>query len=634
MSLTKLFQSFLFVLFAGICFLVYVEQTHLLSEKAHARLALYQNSFSTERILPVNGNALLSELEKQNKFQFFQYIHSTDSSNNLTRGELISVSNHPLAALFPIEISDTRSFKEGRLQIKLFKKDILNAAISSFQKAIFILGAAYLLVAITFFLLMLRFKRAVRYSASYIAGLSNHSFDAFETSKLGSELKPIGVALEKLKVKLKTNLKHAADESEKLTKVAYQDPVTGLATRTVFTQKLESFSQLSKDHIGLMAIVKASELSQINNNLGRTAGDDYLLEIANCIRKAASEFPDSECYRISTADFSVFIPGLILKDGISFLESLKSLFDEYQHSLNAESVAHVGLVPYQHDSDMVRLLTLADTAVSIAQTLGPNCFYMQDKFNGDEVYGDTRWKEAIDDLINRQALRFYQQPIHPCRTEVLVYKELLTRFYNSEGKFLPTTTVIAMAERHGMILELDKLIIINTIKMLINNPAMSGAYGINISASSIMQDNFVAWLKDILAKQRHIAARLVFELNESGMQTNLSTSHKFVRVLHSVGARIAVEHFGLSFTSFKFFKEVRPDYIKLDGSYTDGIDQDTNNKFFIKMIVDIARRLGIRVIATSVERQEEKLVLERMHVDGLQGYYISQPQAAQTIESD
>ncbi len=632
MSLTKIFQSFLFVLFVGICFLVYVEQTHLLSEKAHSRLALYQNSFNTERTLPSHGNELLAELEKQNKFQFFQYIHSTDSSYNLTQGELILVSNHPLAPLFPIEMPDTRTFEEGRLQIKLFKEDILDAAIANFQNAIIVLGTAYLLVAVTFFLLMLRLKRAIRYSANYIAGLSNHSFDAFEASKLGSELKPIGLALEKLKVKLKANLEQAADENEKLAKVAYQDPVTGLATRTVFTQKLESFSELSKEHIGLMAIVKASELAQVNDNFGRTAGDDYLLEVANCIRKSLSEFPDAECYRISTADFAVFIPGLILKDGIPFLESLKSLFDEYQQSLNTDSVAHVGLVPYQHDSDTVKLLTLADTAVSIAQTLGPNCFYMQDKFNGDEVYGDTRWKEAIDDLIHRQALKFYQQPIHPCRTEVLVYKELLTRFYNSEGKFLPTTTVIAMAERHGMMLDLDKLIIINTIKMLINTPAMSGAYGINISASSIMQDDFVAWIKDLLAKQRHIAARLVFEVNESGMQSNLSASHKFVRIMHSVGARVSVEHFGMGFTSFKFFKEVRPDYIKLDGSYTDGIVEDTNNKFFIKMIVDIARRLGIRVIATSVERQEEKLVLERMHVDGLQGYYISQPQAAQTIE--
>ena len=83
----------------------------------------------------------------------------------------------------------------------------------------------------------------------------------------------------------------------------------------------------------------------------------------------------------------------------------------------------------------------------------------------------------------------------------------------------------------------------------------------------------------------------------------------------------------MSFTSFKFFSEVRPDFIKLDGSYTSNIDEDSNNKFFVRMMVDVARRIGIRVIATSVERQEEKLTLEKLLVDGLQGYYIAQPQA-------
>ncbi|MGL5389957.1 MAG: EAL domain-containing protein, partial [Shewanella sp.] len=196
-----------------------------------------------------------------------------------------------------------------------------------------------------------------------------------------------------------------------------------------------------------------------------------------------------------------------------------------------------------------------------------------------------------------------------------------------EGKFLPTTTVVAMADRHGMSIELDKLILINTLKMLKENPTISGHFGVNISAFSAHQELFVAWLKDILGKHKYFASRLVFELNESGMQANLGASHRFVREMHSVGSRVSIERFGTSFTSFKFFNEVRPDYIKLDGSYTTAIDSDANNKFFVRMIVDVARRTGIRVIATSVERQEEKLTLEQLLIDGLQGYYIAEPQA-------
>ncbi len=96
--------------------------------------------------------------------------------------------------------------------------------------------------------------------------------------------------------------------------------------------------------------------------------------------------------------------------------------------------------------------------------------------------------------------------------------------------------------------------------------------------------------------------------------------------MHKVGAKVAIERFGLGFTSFKFFREVRPDFIKLDSSYSDNIEQDNNNKFFVRMLVDIAKRISIRVIATGVEKQDEKLTLEKLLVDGLQGYYIAKPE--------
>ena len=189
-----------------------------------------------------------------------------------------------------------------------------------------------------------------------------------------------------------------------------------------------------------------------------------------------------------------------------------------------------------------------------------------------------------------------------------------------------------MAERHGLMMEIDKLVIVSAIRMLIDNVNLEGSFGINISPSSALNESFVAWLKDLLTKQRQIASRIVLEVNEAGMQTNVAACYRFVKDVHSTGARISIERFGTGFTSFKFFREVKPDYIKLDGSYTLGIEQDTNNQFFIRMIIDVARRIGIRVIATSVEQQTEKLALEDLLVDGLQGYYIAQPQPMTSVD--
>lgn len=627
MPMSKSFPVFLLVIFLALFGWFYQSQNSQLQIQQQQELDDFKKYLSGFAQWQGSGKELYQLLSSDNRLQFFQYVDDTDGSLNHTEGSLTAKGDHPLASLFSLNLAHSQKIATGRLQLKLSANQAIEEAITNTEKLGLMLLVTYLITLVIFMVLMVKLKAAIAYAAHYIRHLSDMSFSAIAASKLGSEMSPIKLALEECRTHLKIQLDKLTQENEKLHRAAYQDPITGFGNRLPFTSKLEGISRPGVPQLGLLALVKATELAHINQLQGRTAGDNYLSNVASCIRKACIKYPDAEYFRISSADFAVFIPNVVIKDGPIFLEQLRSFLDEYQQLIKTESTAHTGLVPYQQGINPVTLLTLADTAVSIAQTLGPNSYHIQEKLNGDEHVGDDRWKLAIHDLITRQALRFYQQPIQPCRNDVEVYRELLARFYNSEGKFLPTTTVVAMAERHGLSTELDKLVVISTLKMLKENPLISGNFGININAFSANQELFVGWLKDILGKHKSIASRLVFEVNESGLQANLAASSKFVRELHSVGSRVSVERFGMSFTSFKFFQEVRPDYIKLDGNYSSAIDEDNNNKFFVRMMVDIARRIGISVIATSVERQEEKLTLEKLLVDGLQGYYIAQPQA-------
>ncbi|WP_310187845.1 EAL domain-containing protein [Shewanella putrefaciens] len=627
MTMSKSYPVFLLLIFLALFAGVFQNENSQLQIQQQQELERFKRDLTAYSQWQGSGKDLFNALSIKYPFQFFQYINDTDGELNHTEGSLTSDNAHPLAGLFSVDLSHTQKLATGRLQVKLSANAQIAQSISNTEKLGLMLLLSFIILLAIFTFLMAKLKTSIQYAADYVSHISDLSFSALAASKLNGELNPLKQVLEDCRHQLKVQLDTLTQENEKLHKVAYQDPITGFASRPRFTNKLETINNPDIPQFGLMVMVKATELANINQHQGRSAGDDYLARVANCIRKTCTKYPDAQCYRVSSADFAVFIPDTVLKDGPKFLDELKVYLDEYQQMTKTESVAHIGLVPYQQGVEAIHLLTLADTAVSIAQTLGPNSYHIQEKLDGNEQFGDDRWKLAIHDLISRKALKFYQQPIQPCRTEVEVYRELLARFYNSEGKFLPTTTVIAMAERHGMSTELDKLVVISALKMLKENPTINGNFGVNISAFSAHQELFVGWLKDILGKQKYIASRLVFEINESGMQSNLGASHKFVRDVHSVGSRVSIERFGMSFTSFKFFSEVRPDYIKLDGSYTSNIDEDNNNKFFVRMMVDVARRIGIRVIATSVERQEEKLTLEKLLVDGLQGYYIAQPQA-------
>ena len=123
-----------------------------------------------------------------------------------------------------------------------------------------------------------------------------------------------------------------------------------------------------------------------------------------------------------------------------------------------------------------------------------------------------------------------------------------------------------------------------------------------------------------------MATRLIFEITEYGLQQNIKTSKRLIDMLHRVGSRVTVERFGVGLTSFKFFRDLTPDYIKMDSSYTRDIDDDKNNQYFLRLMVDLAHRLSINVLAESVESQEEKHTLEKLFIDGCQGFYIGKPQ--------
>ncbi|GGI85116.1 diguanylate cyclase [Shewanella gelidii] len=627
MGISRSYQIFLFVLFFGLAAGAYLFKRDEITQNAHADLARYKTTINEYKSWADHGSPLYDKLTDEFSFQFFQYIHVEDGTLNFTHGALINSEPSLFSKLFPLTLSNSVELENARLQVKLDCEIYGKNAIEDLAIQIGVIGVIYLFLAIVFGVLSLKHRKAIRYAADYIHSIPEFSFQAIQASKLNGELRPVTTALTECRTQLKAKLDEITHENEKLTRVVFQDPVTGFGTRVRFTEKLESISNIDKEAIGVMATIKATELNQINQLYGRNSGDDYLVKVVSCIRKALEHFPDSDCYRVSSSDFVIFIHGLALKEATRFLDQLKVLFDEYQGQIKSDSIAYTGLVPFKSGDDPVHILSLAETAIGIAQTLGPNSFHVLEKLNGDNLFGDDGWRIAIEDIIKRQAIKFYHQPIQPCQSEVKLYNELLSRFYNSEGKFLPTATVIAMAERHGAITEIDKIVILNTIRMLHESPHLTGVFGVNISTVSAHQEAFVAWLTDILTKQQAIASRIVFEVNEAGMQGNIIGSYNFVRAVHRAGSRVSVERFGMGFASFKFFREVRPDYIKLDGSYSESIDQDTNNKFFVRMIVDIARRLNIQVIATSVERQEEKLVLEKLLVDGLQGYYVAQPQA-------
>jgi RNase E specificity factor CsrD len=424
-------------------------------------------------------------------------------------------------------------------------------------------------------------------------------------------------------------------EQQKSSKVelehqAYIDSLTQLNNRGRFVQYFEN--KVQKDQsvkFGVLLITRCSELQTINQIRGYNEGDRYICRVAEIMQSVLHSYQGAEIFRLNSSDFATILPNTLIGEGENFAKKLTAKFNEYQQSSDLDSVAYTGLVSFDLKSPLGELLALADTGISVAQTQHLNAWFVQrdsDILQSNSAsYGNQNWRQEIENVIENQRVSLLLQPIHPNSRTSKVYGEILARFLNSKDEMLPTASFIAMAEKLDKIIAIDKLIIESTINEINHKNIREQSFGINISARSIHDSHFVIWLERKLLRENQIASRLVFEITEYGLQQNIKSSKRFIDMIHRAGARLTVERFGVGLTSFKFFRDLKPDFIKMDSTYTRDIDEDKNNQYFLRLMVDLAHRLSINVLAESVETLEEKHTLEKLFIDGCQGYYIGKP---------
>jgi len=411
---------------------------------------------------------------------------------------------------------------------------------------------------------------------------------------------------------------------------AHVDSLTGVENRNQFVQFYENeIVQESPVKFGVILITRCSELQTINQIHGYNSGDNYIVKVAEIIKNTLVTHPNGKLFRLNSSDFATILPNEQIKLAENYANDLTTKFNDYQEINELDSVAFTGLVYFDKSKPLGELLALADTGVSVAQTQKTNSWYTQKDIdilsNNSANFGSQNWRQEIDSVLDSGRISLLLQPIQPTGRNNTIYGEVLARFLNANNDMLPTATFIAMAEKLDKIIDIDRLIIETVIKEITSKNMLDNSYGINLSHRSINDEHFMIWLERKLLREPAATPRLVFEISELGLQQNIKTAKRLVDMLHRLGSRVTVERFGVGLTSFKFFRDLTPDYIKMDSSYTRDIDDDKNNQYFLRLMVDLAHRLGISVLAESVESQEEKHTLEKLFIDGCQGFYVGKP---------
>lgn len=408
---------------------------------------------------------------------------------------------------------------------------------------------------------------------------------------------------------------------------ATQDELTQLQNRHAFRRDMTELLQRDQDtQTATLVLIRATELGKLNAQRGFQSGDAYIKDIANIITRVVSRFPGHHVYRISGADFAVLVqpvanipPPLLGRD-------LKIAFDHYQQQHELESAAYSGLTRLSSGQKIEAILARADLALARAQTETVNGWAIQQDDSVVELQGQHHWKLVLTELLEQERISFTYQPIQPMHRSMLAYNEIYTRFSSADGTVLPTDTLFAMAQRLDMVMRLEQMLVTHIMRQYRAFGANQSRWGINLSSNLLQNSAFLIWLDRQLLNDPNTSANLVFELDEEHLERNLTGAKRVFELLRRNGSRSAICNFGKGIGSFNLFRELKPDYIKLDPALITGLEQDLTNQQFVRMIVDVSHRMGCQVIAEGVEQLGQKQLLQGMYVDGLQGYLIAKPQ--------
>jgi len=413
--------------------------------------------------------------------------------------------------------------------------------------------------------------------------------------------------------------------------MANNDPLTGISNRRGFQQKLQQLIE-SEANFSLV-FIDVDHFKQINDIHGHTAGDEVLIKIANQLKKVTRQ--TDYISRLAGDEFTILLTRTSLKE---LDEILKKVTSALQGQINFKQQklidfrTSLGAAVYPtHATDSETLIIYADMAMYHAKNKGDTSWHIFSE--QDERLNILKSEHFYSNLI-RNALKhnlftLFFQPIMEINSQQTHHYEALLRIEKSDGSLTFPGEFIPIAEKNGLIRDIDKWVVDKALnilsKQLIFNEAIS--FAVNISAPSLQSVGLPDFIASALSKHHVPAQNLVIELTETAYIENFTQVLENLKTLNNLGVKVALDDFGVGFSSFNYLKRLPLSYVKLDGSYIKDLCLNTDDQAFVKSLSEMVQAFGMQTIAEFVEDQKTMELLEQLGVNYAQGYHIGRPQA-------
>ncbi len=444
----------------------------------------------------------------------------------------------------------------------------------------------------------------------------------------------------------------ARQANQQLVWQARHDGLTGLVNRAAFEVKLTQAIQNAQitDRQHTLCYIDLDQFKIVNDTCGHNAGDELLRRLAQIFQREIRS--TDTLSRLGGDEFGILFHQCALDQARQIVERIHQQVGQFRFLWQEQSFnvsASFGLVQIDQSSDsLTSVLSAADAACYAAKEAGRNRIhlYYSDDDELARQRGERLWISQIHQAIEENRFQLYAQDIVPIAPDHAFVEprpngqlkferhvEILLRMIDRDGKIIPPGFFIPAAERYGLMTDLDRVVIETFFRSYANaclsnsgRPLDSCLYAINLSARSLNDAQFIDFVKAKFAEYRLPPHVICFEITETAAIANIDQAIQFITELKQMGCHFALDDFGSGMNCFAYLKQLKIDYLKIDGSFIQNITTEKIDQELVACMNRIAHVLGVKTVAEWVENDEILQTLRELDIDYAQGYGLHRPE--------
>ncbi len=415
--------------------------------------------------------------------------------------------------------------------------------------------------------------------------------------------------------------------------LADHDPLTGLFNRRRLQEELaESLARARRyRRSGALMFLDLDQFKYVNDTSGHPAGDRLLAQLAESLPRVLREVDIMG--RLGGDEFAILLAQAGEQDAIHVatkvlhhIQALELRVGERVHRVSAS----IGIAMFpQHGDNMEDLLAHADLAMFQAKETGRGRWHL---FSPDDqshrlMKERVLWKQRVESALTEQRFLLCVQPIIDIRSGATSHYEALLRMRASDGSLFSPADFIEVAERSGLIGEIDRLVLSQCAQWIarLKRGGRRVTISVNLSAHVFDNPELLPFVQRVIYENGIDPAQIILEITETAAVSDFAAARRLIEAIRALGCAFALDDFGRGFSSFYYLKELPMEYVKIDGSFIRGLTQRPDDQALVRAMADIAHAFGKKTVAEHVETQEVLTMIGRFGIDYAQGYFTGRP---------